>query len=409
MRRPPAVASTALLAALALSPGAASAQEQAPTPTGSGGQNIPNASGGGQAFADPSQLFSGEGGAFIGVGIGKIDGNVYATTLLNTDFSLGPVGVGLGLPLNLLVRNDASTGTRESKTYGGLVRRRDFDQFENYLRVIRYVSYGHKRDELYVLAGQHWGSSIGHGTLVNRYNNALNLDRAKLGLALDVNTVWFGVETLADSLVSPALLASRAYLRPFGDTPILRGWAVGATVAVDRTAPRALATTTSASGQTVLQADEHGAPVVALGEATYAAGVDTEFEAVHNSILSLIPYVDLNRLLGAGNGLHTGILADVRVPVPVLDIDLQARLEYRRLQAGYLPEYFDQQYDLARYQFALQLRGPGAGGRRPPGLRGRERLFAGAVRHAAPLPDAQALGLLPAQQLQRLPGRVHAR
>src|SRR5260370_1538529 len=184
VRRPPAVASTALLAALALSPGAASAQEPAPPPTGSGGQNIPNASGGGQAFADPSQLFSGEGGAFIGVGIGKIDGDVYATTLLNTDFSLGPVGVGLGLPLNLLVRNDASTGTRESKTYGGLVRRRDFDQFENYLRVIRYVSYGHKRDELYVLAGQHWGSSIGHGTWVNRYNNALNLDRAKPGRAL---------------------------------------------------------------------------------------------------------------------------------------------------------------------------------------------------------------------------------
>jgi hypothetical protein len=133
---------------------------------------------------------------------------------------------------------------------------------------------------------------------------------------------------------------------------------VGATVAVDRAAPRSLATATSASGQRVLQVDEHGAPVVALGEATYAAGIDTEFEVVHNSMLSLIPYVDLNRLLGAGNGLHTGVLVDVRIPVPVLDIDLQARLEYRRLQAGYLPEYFDQQYDLARYQFALRTSTP---------------------------------------------------
>ena len=358
MPRPPAFLSTALLAVLALSPGAASAQEQAPTSAGAGGQNLPNASGGGQAFADPSQLFSGQGGAFLGVGIGKIGGDVYATTLLNADFSVGPVAVGLGLPLHLLVSNDASTGTRESKAYDCLVRRRDFDQFENYLRVVRYVRYGQKRDELYVLAGQHWGSSIGHGTLVNRYNNTLNLDRAKLGLALDVNTIWFGVETLADSLVNPALLASRAYVRPLGDMPILHGWAVGATVAVDRTAPRALATTTSASGQTVLQADEHGAPLVARGEATYAVGVDTEFEVVHNSILSLTPYVDLNRLVGAGNGLHTGILADLRIPVPLVDVDLQARLEYRRLQAGYLPEYFDQQYDLARYQFALRTSTP---------------------------------------------------
>jgi hypothetical protein len=358
VRRPQTLLSAALLSALAAAPGAASAQEQAPTPAGVGGQNQPNASDGGQAFADPSQLFSGQAGAFFGVGIGKIDGDVYATTLLNTDFSVGPVGVGLGLPVHLLVRNDASTGTRESKAYGGVVRRRDFDQFENYLRVVRYLRYGHKRDELYVLAGQQWGSSIGHGTLVNRYNNTLNLDRAKFGLALDVNTIWFGVETLADSIVDPALLASRAYVRPLGDVPYFRGWAVGATVAVDRAAPRSLATATSASGQRVLQVDEHGAPVVALGEATYAAGIDTEFEVVHNSMLSLIPYVDLNRLLGAGNGLHTGVLVDVRIPVPVLDIDLQARLEYRRLQAGYLPEYFDQQYDLARYQFALRTSTP---------------------------------------------------
>jgi len=256
------------------------------------------------------------------------------------------------------------------------VRRRDFDQFENYLRVVRYLRYGHKRDELYVLAGQLWGSSIGHGTLVNRYNNTLNLDRAKLGLALDVNTIWFGVETLADSIVDPALLASRAYVRPLGDVPYFHGWAVGATIAVDRAAPRSLATATSASGQTVLQVDEHGAPVVAVGEATYAAGIDTEFEVVHNSTLSLIPYVDLNRLLGAGNGLHTGILVDVRIPVPVLDIDLQARLEYRKLQAGYLPEYFDQQYDLARYQFAEALCGDRlTGSATNPGARTLRREF----------------------------------
>src|SRR6202022_3408720 len=318
--------------------------------------------------------------------------------------------VGLGLPLHLLVSNDASTGTRESKAYDGLVRRRDFDQFENYLRVVRYVRYGQKRDELYVLAGQHWGSSIGHGTLVNRYNNTLNLDRAKLGLALDVNTIWFGVETLADSLVNPALLASRAYVRPLGDMPILHGWAVGATVAVDRTAPRALATTTSASGQTVLQADEHGAPVVARGEATYAVGIDTEFEGGHNSILSLTPYVDLNRLVGrerpapghprrrahprpagrrrpagaagvpqAAGGLPARVLRPaVRPrPLPVRAAHLDARRHRHDLPAqgdggaGAAPGLCGREARLLR-RARLQFRRPGAGGRRPAGLRGRE-------------------------------------
>ena len=358
----PLRAATIFIAALAFLPAPAFAQDAPPpAPAGVAGQDQPDASLGGQAFADPSQLFGGRAGAFFGVGIGKIDGDTYATAILNLDFHLGPVGLGLGLPINLLVSSDNSTGTRDQKTYGGLLRRRDWDQFENYLRAVRYVRYGEKGDELYVLAGQEWGSSIGHGTLVNRYNNALNLDHAKFGLALDVNTMWFGFETLADSVVNPQLLAGRAYVRPLGSTPFLRGWAIGATFATDRTAPRMLATTTDSNGQSVLAVDGHGDLQVAYGDAIYAAGIDTEFELLRNSIISLIPYVDANRLLGAGNGLHVGVLTDVRLPVPLIDIAVEARLEYRDMQAGYLPEYFDQQYDLSRFQFALRQTLPGGG------------------------------------------------
>src|SRR5438552_2785722 len=82
-------------------------------------------------------------------------------------------------------------------------------------------------------AGQLWGASIGHGTLVNRYANSLNLDHPKFGLAFDVNTTYFGVETMTDYVGDPSLLAGRAYVRPFGDTLFLRGWAVGVTFATD--------------------------------------------------------------------------------------------------------------------------------------------------------------------------------
>ena len=30
--------------------------------------------------------------------------------------------------------------------------------------------------------------------------------------------------------------------------------------------------------------------------------MDTEFEVLNNSVISLVPYVDLNRIAGAGNG-----------------------------------------------------------------------------------------------------------
>jgi hypothetical protein len=331
---------------------AAAAQDQGPPETsGLGGQNLPDAAGGsGQAFADPSLLFSGKSGAFFGLAFNKIQGEGnYVKTVINTEFNLGPVGLGVSLPLNLMVWNDDkccgpdANHTRDYKTYGGLIRKRDWDEPQDYTKFVRYVRYGHKRDPVYFLAGQMWGASIGHGTLVSRYANSLSLDHPKFGLALDFNSTYVGIETLADHLGDPALIAGRTYVRPLGDTPILRGWAVGFTLAADRTAPHGLSTASTPEGN---QTPVDPRPA-------FAGGVDTEFEVLHNSVISLIPYVDLNRIAGAGNGLHAGVLTNIYLPVPILEISLQARLEYRMMQAGYIPEYFDQTYDLGRVQYRV--------------------------------------------------------
>jgi hypothetical protein len=216
--------------------------------------------------------------------------------------------------------------------------------------VVRFIRYGHKRDPVYVLAGQMWGASIGHGTLVSRYSNSLNLDHTKFGLALDLNSDYFGIETMADTLAGPSLMAARAYVRPLGGTPILRGWAVGFTFATDRTAPRSLAYNPDGS---LVQDSQSGTIKVTNFDAMFAGGVDTEFEVLRNSIISLIPYVDVNRIVGAGNGLHAGVLTDIYFPIPIITVNLEARFEYRMMQPGYIPEYFDQTYDLGRIQYAV--------------------------------------------------------
>ncbi len=358
-----------LLSLAALNP--ASAQEDPPPPpsgtAGVGGQNQP-AQGPGQAFSDPSQLFSGRSGAFFGLGFTSISGEgLYATTTVNTDFNLGPVGLGLALPLNLLVwNNDKCCGddpdlegnhphSREYKAYSGILRKRDWNQWQDYARLIRYVRYGHKRDPLYVLAGQMWGASIGHGTLLNRYSNSLSIDHPKFGLAVDLNSTFVGVETITDNVTAPTILGGRAYVRPFGETPVLRGLAFGASLISDRTAPRSLAYVTSADGtSTSLKQDTStGSVIVDNYDAMFAAGVDVEYEVLRNSLIQLIPYVDGNRLLGAGNGLHVGVLTNLFLPVPIIAVDIQSRFEYRFMQPGYIPEYFDQTYDLGRIQYAI--------------------------------------------------------
>jgi hypothetical protein len=338
---------------------AALAEDPPPPPppgfetAGAAGQNQPDAYSGSQNFADPSQLFTGTPGAFIGLGVGKIDGDTYLTTVINTEFALGPFAVGLGLPLNLLAINDDSTGTRESKTYGNILRRGDWNQPQDYVQLLRFVRYGHKRDPLYVLAGQLWGSSLGHGTLVNRYSNSLSLVQRKVGLAFDFNTQYFGVETLIDSVTGASLVGGRAYVRPFAETEGLSGLAFGVTLVVDPTAPLLPFAAVPA-----ISSDVNGLPVVPQRAFT-AGGVDVEYELLHNFLVDLIPYVDANRLFGAGNGLHVGALMNVRLPVPIIDVSLQTRLEYRHMQPGYIPEYFDQTYDLGRLQYAVTV--PGAG------------------------------------------------
>jgi hypothetical protein len=135
---------------------------------------------------------------------------------------------------------------------------------------------------------------------------------------------------------------------------ILRGLAVGATLITDRIAPLSLQT--DASG--ALVTDSQGNVQILDARTFYALGVDVEYALLKNSLITLTPYVDGNRLAGAGNGLHIGVLTNINLPVPILDIGLQARLEYRVMQPGYIPEYFDQTYDLGRFQYAVYGRSP---------------------------------------------------
>ena len=376
LARPSRLSQALPLALLLLTAVAASAQEPAGTPAPQGGASSPPPSQGGNptsSIPDPGTMFGGAGpGAFFGLGIGSDNGDWYLKTIINTDFSIGPVGLGLALPLSLLVNNNEDVGcdnkpcSRDSKTYWSVIRRRDWDNPSDWLRFIRYVRYGHKRETFYALVGQHWSSSIGHGTLVNRYNNTLNLDLNKVGVALDVNTTFFGAETLVDNVFDPNLLAARAYLRPFGDVPFLRGWAVGSTIAVDLNAPRGLLCKNSTSGLVgpcltaspqPLVVNSEGNPGIDYSQLQLTFGVDTEYELLNNSLIRLVPYIDGNRIAGAGNGLHLGVMTTIRLPIPLLEVSLEARLEYRIMQAGYIPEYFDQTYDLGRVQYARVFSG----------------------------------------------------
>jgi hypothetical protein len=320
----------------------------------------------------PGPAGGGGGAVGGGLGFGKIGDSYYARLNLGFELNLGQIGIGVQAPLNLLVYDGSSGALKDrDRAIGGALRREDWDEVGDYFKIIRYVRWGHKREPLYVVVGELRGESLGHGTILGRYMNNLYVDHWKTGLVADVNTKWFGVETLFDNLVSDGdadknfggesfgLVAGRAYARPLAGSsiPIVNRAAIGVSAAVDRRAPTRLQLQPTGSGYAIdsknnFVRDPQG--LLTTEQATKVIGVDVEVPVLETSILNIVPYTDVNKIVDAGAGLHVGTMVGFRFPL-LIDMGLEGRLEYRVLAQDYFPVYFDTLYDLQRYTYPLAL------------------------------------------------------
>ncbi len=285
-----------------------------------------------------------------GLGFAKLDEDFFVQISPTFDINLGTIGIGLNIPLNLRVIDQDPKSTND---FGGIIRREDWDQPAEFLKAIRYFRWGHKRDTIYMRAGE-LAATIGHGTIVNRYINNTDISQVRLGLQLDVNTDYGGVETmLADAgfvlggskYTASKLFAVRGYVKPvaFSDPDsILNIFQIGATLAVDANAPF----------NTLCQPAGTCTQTTPLTKSATVFGFDAEAEVFSNALLDLVPYTDLNFISGAGWGLHAGVLTTLKFPIG-LELTIPIRLEYRRFRSNYLPAYFSQFYELERVNAAL--------------------------------------------------------
>ncbi len=283
---------------------------------------------------------------------GLLDGDLFATINLDFSMDLGMIGFGVRVPLRLRLW-DRNEPNEES---AGVFRQEDWDEWTDYLKVIRFFRYGHKGDLLYVRVGDLWGATLGHGTIVGNYYNNLDLDHFRLGLQIDVNTDYGGAETLLDHLFGPAIFGGRLYVKPwsFVDTEsYLNNLAVGFTTVSDVQAPYEL----------VPNEIEDGYPRVAREKSTTILGGDIEFKVLKLDWFELTPYMDLNGVAGGGIGYHAGILSLFHIPL--ISIDLTARLEYRYMNPDYIPAYFDAAYQVQRYNFFFKDAATGVDGTAP--------------------------------------------
>lgn len=302
-----------------------------------------------------------------GIGVTQIDGDYFLQLVLKTELNLGPVGLGLQVPLNLRV-----PPKKAEHDYYGVIRRQDWDEKSEYLKVIRYVRLGHKRDDFYLRVGE-LAADLGHGTIVNGYLNNLDVNTFRVGSAFDINTEYGGIETLISDLGAfydsnnprSRVIGTRLYFKPMAlvdPSGWLNIFAVGVSLVSDLNAPAIYKTEPDrVDGQT--GAVVPGRPLVKDGayvvERTTPAsvyGVDLEAQLLHDPIIDLVPYSDLNFIDQAGCGWHLGVLATLKMPIG-FSLSIPIRLEYRRFASNYLPTYFDTFYEIERfsYRFASTL------------------------------------------------------
>jgi len=249
-----------------------------------------------------------------GIGMTWIDGTSYITLSFRPDISIGKFGIGLGVQLLY----DPGEGK---------LRTEDWNSSYDYARLIRYLRYGHKGDTFYSRVGALDAARLGHGFVLNYYNNQINYDDRKIGLIVDVDAGRFGFETLTNNMGRLEVLGGRIYYRPMYESsiPILRNFAAGAGYITDL-------------DPDAWRGSKDGVAIW---------GFDVELPLIKSDIFELIPYADHAHINGYGSGQALGIRTELNALWGLLDFSLS--VERRYMGERFIAPYFDPFYEQMRY------------------------------------------------------------
>ena len=270
---------------------------------------------------------TGTSGGSIPVGFGAtfIDGEAFYLINITPEVAFGQLGVSLDLNLRFTTKGKLRTG--------------DYNKFEDYLRVIRYVRWAQKGDPFYTRVGQLDYSLLGHGSIIYNYRNSASYDLRRTGIELDLNFDTFGFESMYSDITDRGLLGMRGYVKPlkftsFGKVPVINNFEVGATYARDlSTVADITSADTSGRGLTII-------------------GFDLGLPILSYSILKSTLYFDYAQIIHYGHGTSVGVNMNYS---GLGLVDLRGKYELRFNGVHYMPAYFDALYEHERFDPVRRL------------------------------------------------------
>lgn len=286
-------------------------------------------------------------------GVYTLNNDVFVDLNLGVTFNISKFGMGLNIPMHLLVWDNSPKASRRDRL-NMVFRKEEWDEAGDYLRIIRFLRWGQKGDLVYAQFGLLDRYRVGHGTIMFNYFNNITPDHFRPGLVLDVNTPWGGVETVVNDVTRPSVVGGRAYIRPTRfafEESIFNGIAVGVTALADVNAPEVLRTEPRDPGDpskgTTIAFDSRRNPVTSRTAALTMVGVDLEWRVIDWEKWKLTPYTDLNFVAAReGTGFHAGVMNELPLTP---NFGLFLRAEYRYFTRGYMPMYFSSLYEIERW------------------------------------------------------------
>ena len=274
--------------------------------------------------SDPSSLTG-------GLGLTWIDGQAYYLISFAPELAFGKFGVGLDLNLHI-----SSTDHK--------IRKEDFDQTYDYVRLIRYLRWGHKGDDVYARFGVLDYAQLGHGSIMYLYNNSPSYDDRRLGTEFDLSFGKYGLETVYSDFAREGVFGVRGYARPLqyttlGSMPVLGAMEIGATWAGDMRQDSKDTSFTIVSGKPQ-----------ALNDGTMnVVGADIGFPLLRIPTISSTLYFDYAKILSFGSGEALGLQTNFSL---LGNFEVFTKFERRWTGDHFIANYFDTFYELDRYQLS---------------------------------------------------------
>ncbi|MBK7228996.1 MAG: hypothetical protein IPH97_09050 [Ignavibacteriales bacterium] len=272
-----------------------------------------------------------EGNFNGGMGINWIDGKPHYRVSFRPEISFSQVGIGLDLNLDF----DPE----------GKLRTENFNEASDYLSIIRYIRYGLKNDPVFIKVGALDYYTLGHGSIMQHFNNSPTYDNRRIGLVVDMDLGKFGIESIMGSFSPAGVFGVRGYVRPLqltsaSDIPIISNLEVGASYVTD------LNEDAGVIAGNYIHADEEFKVTSDTG-AISIVGFDIGLPLLNSSVTDITLYADYSKIINFGSGVATGVMFDFNLSTL---LNISAKLERRFNSGKYIPAYFNSLHEIERFK-----------------------------------------------------------